>query len=157
MSAVLLLLRLWESGTREMDNERSTQGTSAPLLPLLQRFQNIHSSKEEPITEEESEVIVTGQCQNNKIFIYILQWLSFKPTNCGFQILTAPLSPNEGFLRYLILPQDNDLAIDLRQTAVVIMAHLDRLASPYSPPNCNSPTSHKVIILSETNFVFSFK
>lgn len=58
MSAVLLLLRLWESGTREMDNERSTQGTSAPLLPLLQRFQNIHSSKEEPINEEEAEVTV---------------------------------------------------------------------------------------------------
>lgn len=56
LSAVLLLLRLWESGTREMDNERSTQGTSAPLLPLLQRFQNIHSSKEEPIPEEEAEV-----------------------------------------------------------------------------------------------------
>lgn len=63
---------------------------------------------------------------------------------CGFQILTAPLSPNESFLRYLTLPQDNDLAIDLRQTAVVIMAHLDRLASPCSPPHCNSPTSHKV-------------
>ncbi|XP_062251671.1 LOW QUALITY PROTEIN: E3 ubiquitin-protein ligase HERC2 [Platichthys flesus] len=113
LSAVLLLLRLWESGTREMDNERSTQGTSAPLLPLLQRFQNIHTSKEEPIPEEEAE------------------------------ILTAPLSPNESFLRYLTLPQDNDLAIDLRQTAVVIMAHLDRLASPCSPPQCNSPTSHK--------------
>lgn len=56
LSAVLLLLRLWESGTREMDNERSTQGTSAPLLPLLQRFQNIHSTKEEPIPEEEPEV-----------------------------------------------------------------------------------------------------
>lgn len=56
LSAVLLLLRLWESGTREMDNERSTQGTSAPLLPLLQRFQNIHSSKEEPVPEEEAEV-----------------------------------------------------------------------------------------------------
>uniref|UniRef100_A0A3P9BK00 E3 ubiquitin-protein ligase HERC2 n=1 Tax=Maylandia zebra TaxID=106582 RepID=A0A3P9BK00_9CICH len=110
LSAVLLLLRLWESGTREMDNERSTQGTSAPLLPLLQRFQNIHSSKED--TEMET-------------------------------ILTAPLSPNESFLRYLTLPQDNDLAIDLRQTAVVIMAHLDRLASPCSPPHCNSPTSHK--------------
>ncbi|TKS74835.1 E3 ubiquitin-protein ligase HERC2 [Collichthys lucidus] len=113
LSAILLLLRLWESGNREMDNERSTQGTSAPLLPLLQRFQNIYSSKEEPIPEEEAE------------------------------ILTAPLSPNESFLRYLTLPQDNDLAIDLRQTAVVIMAHLDRLASPCSPPHCNSPTSHK--------------
>uniref|UniRef100_A0A3B3ZIR2 RCC1-like domain-containing protein n=1 Tax=Periophthalmus magnuspinnatus TaxID=409849 RepID=A0A3B3ZIR2_9GOBI len=113
LSAVLLLLRLWDSGTREMDNERSTQGTSAPLLPLLQRFHNIHSSKEEVIPEEEAE------------------------------ILTAPLSPNESFLRYLTLPQDNDLAIDLRQTAVVIMAHLDRLAAPCSPPHCNSPTSHK--------------
>ncbi len=56
LSAVLLLLRLWDSGTREMDNERSTQGTSAPLLPLLQRFQNIHTSKEEPVPEEEIEV-----------------------------------------------------------------------------------------------------
>ncbi|XP_022531523.2 E3 ubiquitin-protein ligase HERC2 isoform X2 [Astyanax mexicanus] len=113
LSAVLLLLRLWDSGTREMDNERSSQGTSAPLLPLLQRFHNIHSSKEEPIQEEEVE------------------------------ILSAPLSPNESFLRYLTLPQDNDLAIDLRQTAVVIMAHLDRLAVPCSPPQCSSPTSGK--------------
>ncbi|XP_045543165.1 E3 ubiquitin-protein ligase HERC2 isoform X2 [Salmo salar] len=113
LSAVLLLLRLWDSGTREMDNERSTQGTSAPLLPLLQRFHNIHSSKEEPSPDEEME------------------------------ILGAPLSPNESFLRYLTLPQDNDLAIDLRQTAVVIMAHLDRLAAPCSPSHCSSPTSHK--------------
>lgn len=60
LSAVLLLLRLWESGTREMDNERSTQGTSAPLLPLLQRFQNIHSSKEEPVPEEEAEVNISS-------------------------------------------------------------------------------------------------
>ncbi|XP_016124312.1 E3 ubiquitin-protein ligase HERC2-like [Sinocyclocheilus grahami] len=113
LSAVLLLLRLWDSGTREMDNERSTQGTSAPLLPLLQRLQNIHSSKEEHVPQEEIE------------------------------ILSAPLSPNESFLRYLTLPQDNDLAIDLRQTAVVIMAHLDRLAAPCSPPQCSSPTSNK--------------
>lgn len=59
LSAVLLLLRLWDRGTREMDNERSSQGTSAPLLPLLQRFQSIHSihsNKEEPVPEEELEV-----------------------------------------------------------------------------------------------------
>uniref|UniRef100_A0A3Q2Y7Y6 E3 ubiquitin-protein ligase HERC2 n=1 Tax=Hippocampus comes TaxID=109280 RepID=A0A3Q2Y7Y6_HIPCM len=114
LSAILLLLRLWESGTREMDNERSTQGTSAPLLPLLQRFKSIYSSKDEPIPDEEPE-----------------------------QILSTPLSPNESFLRYLTLPQDNDLAIDLRQTAVVILAHLDRLATPRSPPQLNSPTTHK--------------
>lgn len=60
------------------------------------------------------------------------------------QLLSGPLSPNESFLRYLTLPQDNELAIDLRQTAVVIMAHLDRLATPCMPPLCSSPTSHKV-------------
>ncbi|XP_037554244.1 E3 ubiquitin-protein ligase HERC2 [Nematolebias whitei] len=113
LSAVLLLLRLWDNSAREMDNERSSQGTSAPLLPLLQRFQNIHCSKEETVLEEDAEIV------------------------------TSPLSPVESFLRYLTLPQDNDLAIDLQQTAVVIMAHLDRLASPYSPPHCNSPSSHK--------------
>ncbi|XP_041128227.1 E3 ubiquitin-protein ligase HERC2-like isoform X2 [Polyodon spathula] len=113
LSAVLLLLQLWDSGSRETDNERSARGTSAPLLPLLQRFQNIHCCKDSPSTEEE------------------------------VQILTSPLSPNESFLRYLTLPQDNDLAIDLRQTAVVVMAHLDRLAAPCIPPQCSSPTSHK--------------
>ncbi|KAK6487232.1 E3 ubiquitin-protein ligase HERC2 isoform X2 [Huso huso] len=113
LSAVLLLLQLWDSGSRETDNERSARGTSAPLLPLLQRFQNIHCCKDSPNTEEE------------------------------LQILTSPLSPNESFLRYLTLPQDNDLAIDLRQTAVVVMAHLDRLAAPCIPPQCSSPTSHK--------------
>ncbi|KAG2457008.1 HERC2 ligase, partial [Polypterus senegalus] len=113
LSAVLLLLQLWDNGTRETDNERSAQGTSAPLLPLLQRFHNIHCSKDIPCTEEE------------------------------MQILSSPLSPNESFLRYLTLPQDNDLAIDLRQTAVVVMAHLDRLAAPCTPPQCSSPTSQK--------------
>ncbi|KAF4799999.1 E3 ubiquitin-protein ligase HERC2 [Turdus rufiventris] len=113
LSAVMLLLQLWDNGTRETDNERSAQGTSAPLLPLLQRFQSIICNKDMPNTEEE------------------------------IQLLTYPLSPNESFLRYLILPQDNELAIDLRQTAVVIMAHLDRLATPCMPPQCSSPTSHK--------------
>ena len=61
---MLLLLRLWGNGTREMDNERSTQGTSAPLLPLLQRFQNIHNNKEEPIPDDQPEVRAanTGEC-----------------------------------------------------------------------------------------------
>ncbi|XP_048855280.1 LOW QUALITY PROTEIN: E3 ubiquitin-protein ligase HERC2 [Brienomyrus brachyistius] len=114
LSAVLLLLRLWDRGTRETDNERSAQGMCAPLLPLLHRFQNIQCSKDLPNTEDEE-----------------------------IEILTAPLSPNESFLHYLALPQDNDLAIDLRQTAVVILAHLDRLAGPCCPPQCSSPTSHK--------------
>ena len=79
-------------------------------------------------------------------FLHAPRWRRSNPDPPGSypQILTAPLSPNECFLRYLTLPQDNELAIDLRQTAVVIMAHLDRLAAPCSPPHCSSPTSHKV-------------
>ncbi|KAH0501347.1 E3 ubiquitin-protein ligase HERC2 [Microtus ochrogaster] len=113
LSAILLLLQLWDSGAQETDNERSAQGTSAPLLPLLQRFQSIICSKDMPHAEGD------------------------------MHLLSGPLSPNESFLRYLTLPQDNELAIDLRQTAVVVMAHLDRLATPCMPPLCSSPTSHK--------------
>ncbi|XP_040317493.1 E3 ubiquitin-protein ligase HERC2-like [Herpailurus yagouaroundi] len=56
LSAILLLLQLWDSGTQETDNERSAQGTSAPLLPLLQRFQSIICSKDAPHTEGDAHV-----------------------------------------------------------------------------------------------------
>ncbi|KAK2507178.1 hypothetical protein MC885_011827 [Smutsia gigantea] len=112
-SAILLLLQLWDSGTQETDNEWSAQGISAPLLPLLQRFQSITCGKDTPNIEGD------------------------------MHLLSGPLSPNESFLRYPTLPQDNELTIDLRQTAVVVMAHLDCLATPCMPPLCSSPTSHK--------------
>lgn len=54
------------------------------------------------------------------------------------------------------MPQDNELAIDLRQTAVVIMAHLDRLATPCMPPQCSSPTSHKVSCSKYISFIFLY-
>lgn len=60
LSAVMLLLQLWDNGTRETDNERSAQGTSAPLLPLLQRFQSIICNKDMPNTEEEIQVCILG-------------------------------------------------------------------------------------------------
>lgn len=60
LSAVMLLLQLWDNGTRETDNERSAQGTSAPLLPLLQRFQSIICNKDVPNTEEEIQVLILG-------------------------------------------------------------------------------------------------
>uniref|UniRef100_H0XYS1 HECT and RLD domain containing E3 ubiquitin protein ligase 2 n=1 Tax=Otolemur garnettii TaxID=30611 RepID=H0XYS1_OTOGA len=73
LSAILLLLQLWDSGAQETDNERSAQGTSAPLLPLLQRFQSIMCSKDVPHAEGD------------------------------MHLLSGPLSPNESFLRYLTL------------------------------------------------------
>lgn len=56
LSAILLLQQLWDNGTRETDNERSAQGTSAPLLPLLQRFQSILCSKDNPHAEGDPHV-----------------------------------------------------------------------------------------------------
>ena len=51
-------------------------------------------------------------------------------------------SPTECFLRYLDLPEDDDANIDLRQAAVIIMSHLDRLATAYLPP----PLCQKVFL-----------
>lgn len=66
LSAVMLLLQLWDNGTRETDNERSAQGTSAPLLPLLQRFQSIVCNKDVPNSEEEIQVLIFGLCIRDK-------------------------------------------------------------------------------------------
>lgn len=38
------------------------------------------------------------------------------------------------YLDLFELPEDEDCEIDLKQAAVCIMAHLDRLASPHIPP-----------------------
>ncbi|XP_065403752.1 E3 ubiquitin-protein ligase HERC2-like isoform X1 [Macaca fascicularis] len=93
--------------------ERHAEGTNAPLLPLLQRFQSIICRKDTPHSEGD------------------------------MHLLSGPLSPSESFLRYLTLPQDSELATDLRQTVVVVMGHLDRPATPCLPPLCSAPTSHK--------------
>lgn len=42
------------------------------------------------------------------------------------------VSPTACFLQYLELPEHD--TIDLELAAIVIMAHLDRLAIPYLPP-----------------------
>jgi len=52
------------------------------------------------------------------------------------------VSPTECFLRYLTYPEDESLAVDLRMSAVVIMAHLDRLALPYLPTPHNGKVRH---------------
>ncbi|XP_034934449.1 E3 ubiquitin-protein ligase HERC2 [Chelonus insularis] len=42
--------------------------------------------------------------------------------------------PCEVLLKYLTLPEDDKVAIDLRKAAVVIMCNLSRLATPHLPP-----------------------
>ena len=44
------------------------------------------------------------------------------------------ISPTDVLLRYLVLPDEELMEVDLRQCSVIIMSHLDRLASPYMPP-----------------------
>ncbi|XP_077868707.1 E3 ubiquitin-protein ligase HERC2-like [Saccoglossus kowalevskii] len=113
LCSVLLLLQLWEYGQQETDNRSNSAGTSAPLVPLLRRFQEVSGMKskgpESPKLEES-----TGS-------------LKISPTDC--------------FLRYLQLPKDDDASVDLRQSAVVIMSHLDRLAMPYTPPSATQKVS----------------
>lgn len=42
--------------------------------------------------------------------------------------------PCEVLLKYLILPEDDKIAVDLRKAAVVVMCNLSRLATPHLPP-----------------------
>lgn len=76
LSAVMLLLQLWDNGTRETDNERSAQGTSAPLLPLLQRFQSIICNKDMPNTEEEIQVLNLGLFERGIMLVSHFIWLA---------------------------------------------------------------------------------
>lgn len=55
------------------------------------------------------------------------------------------VSPNECFLNCLELPLDESLLVDLRQAAVVVMAHLDRLATPYLPQTSPAKVCSSVI------------
>ncbi|KFB50142.1 hypothetical protein ZHAS_00018200 [Anopheles sinensis] len=41
--------------------------------------------------------------------------------------------PTESFLRFLTLPENETTCVDLKQAAVIIISHLDRLAKPHLP------------------------
>lgn len=45
LGAVLLLLNLWSSNRNDCDNRLSSSLTLAPLVPLLQRFESISTSR----------------------------------------------------------------------------------------------------------------
>ena len=47
------------------------------------------------------------------------------------------VSPTESFLRYLALPEDESEFVELQHCAVVLISHLDRLATPYLPLSSN--------------------
>ncbi|XP_043274810.1 E3 ubiquitin-protein ligase HERC2 isoform X2 [Venturia canescens] len=51
--------------------------------------------------------------------------------------------PCEVLLKYLVLPEDDGIAVDLRKAAVVIMCNLSRLAMPFLPLLTNAETFTK--------------
>ncbi|KAK3907967.1 E3 ubiquitin-protein ligase HERC2 [Frankliniella fusca] len=103
LEAVLLLLQLWDKGKQEADNRITSSGTSAPLVSLLRRLERVSACKAHTAPD---------------------MWDDNSPN---------VVSPNECFLSCLELPEDESILVDLRQAAVVLMAHLDRLAAPYLP------------------------
>ncbi|KAL3192255.1 hypothetical protein MRX96_059230 [Rhipicephalus microplus] len=125
LSGVLLLLQLWDSGKYELDNRTVSHGTSVPLVTLLQRFQSISCSRPKQVEK------------------------------CSYENGDIPLvNPTEVFLSLLTLPDDDSLSVDLQQCAVIIMCHLDRLASPYLPQvsrlslKCNGSPNQEVLAIS---------
>ncbi|XP_075228227.1 E3 ubiquitin-protein ligase HERC2 isoform X3 [Lycorma delicatula] len=105
LDAVLLLLHLWHKRKDEIDNRMDSTISNPPLVPLLRRFQNIAPLK--------------GSPNNSEV------WNDNAPLT---------VSPTECFLRFLNLPEDDTIGVDLQLAAIVIMAHLDRLATPFLPP-----------------------
>ncbi|KAK7097783.1 E3 ubiquitin-protein ligase HERC2-like isoform X3 [Littorina saxatilis] len=112
LSAVLLLLNLWNNSHHHYDNRVSSSLLAAPLIPLLQRFENVHNSKS----------------RTHKL--------------CPRWDDVFVVSPTECFLNYLTIPEDENTPVDLRQCAVVLMSHLDRLCTPYLPPTSSQKGSN---------------
>ncbi|XP_048589232.1 E3 ubiquitin-protein ligase HERC2 isoform X2 [Nematostella vectensis] len=118
LEAVLLLLELWDSG---QDNDTDACFTSAPLVGLLKRFQDIPSAPHKTLefSKLSDESLPSGAPQ---------------------------VSPVESFLRYLDLPEDESEFVELQYAAVVLISHLDRLAVPYTPPSSKQKVSNMVLM-----------
>lgn len=97
------MLALWNKEYAE-DNRSSMQLSSAPLIPILQRI--------EALQPEDDICSYKAQALNDDLNV-----LSNSPTQC--------------FLRFLSLPNDTSISMDLKQSAVIVMCHLDRLTLNY--------------------------
>jgi hypothetical protein len=108
LDTVMLLFHIWhrERGLHEADNrECIDSGTSAPLIGFLKRLEAI-----EPC------------CNNDDFGADGEEWDDYEN-----------VSATQCFLKYLEYPDLEETPIDLKQTAVVIMSHLDRLTIPHQP------------------------
>lgn len=104
LDGIFLLLTLWEKEKNTDDNRTSPENLTAPILPILRRYEKI-SNADSPQPASQNESFSTN--------------------------------PNESFLRFFALPEQDSALIDLKQAAVVVISHLDRLAAPHFPINNN--------------------
>ena len=82
LSAVLLLLNLWNNGCQESDNRISSGLNSAPLIHLLQRFQAIKGAKPMVYWEKKTEFVNENSC--NFLFYWSTSFLSLDPFYSSF-------------------------------------------------------------------------
>ncbi|XP_026481651.1 probable E3 ubiquitin-protein ligase HERC2 [Ctenocephalides felis] len=117
LECVSLLLALWNKECSE-DNRSSSQLSSAPLVSILQRIEAL---------EPEDDICNLQQHHKNPKTSNI----NLKQ-NENYQNLNITTSPTQCFLRFLSLPNDASINMDLKQSAVIVMCHLDRLTLSYT-------------------------
>lgn len=104
LDGVHLLLSAWEKEKDTEDNRTSPQNLTAPVVSILRRYERLATA----------DAAVSGV------------------TPMGSVNESFAANPIESFLRFVSLPEDESALMDLRQAAVVLISHLDRLAAPYS-------------------------
>lgn len=104
LDGVHLLLLLWEKEKDTEDNRTSPQNLTAPVVSILRRYEKLANC----------DASLHGT------------------TSLSAVTETFAANPIESFLRFISLPEHENAMMDLRQAAVVLIAHLDRLAAPYS-------------------------
>lgn len=76
LQAVLLLLNLWNNSHHDYDNRVSSSLVSAPLIPLLKRFEAIQNSK--------SKAAHSGMKWEEVVFVVVKCYVCFYNVHCLF-------------------------------------------------------------------------
>lgn len=116
LHAVHLLLELWDVEESGQDNRSNNRGLAfAPLILTLRRWSAVQQEQ-------------TGGSEK-----YSDEEYATSPSACLLRQASLTPEPEDG---------DKDVDVDLYQAAVLILAHLDRLAAPFIQP----PPSDRTVI-----------
>lgn len=143
LEAILLLLTLWDKDKDSDDNrtQQLPQNSGAPLMAILKRYEAINQQCNAMITSNVAN-LTDGTLAPTESFLRSIQTKFAKfhfhrTRNNVFVFLFSR--------RFLTLPDHETANIDLRQAAVVIISHLDRLAKSHLPTtNSSSKVSSKL-------------